>query len=339
MKKLLIITLLISSMSNAQTPPYTIAQAYQWAYPTILGGQLGISISANDLIKIDNTIISPVGSSYTYQVTDVITGETRTLQNFNSTQFRLIDLPNPIGFLRTNRTYAVRVRINGNPSYPNFGNTCIVTTRPLIIRNSGGNNLVPQGGIISSGNDQIQAVNNSPYNLSTSSLNSGLVFRINRNGADTFYITTPVSASTLLLRNNVYGQLPATYFVDGSVYCVDVAIVNPDQTWGSFTDNVSACFTFSAPVNKMSSDFSAPLFDVIASPNPTKESFNLEFKGSSESPIEIQVVDMQGRSVETISFSLEEFNQIEFGKKYIPGVYNITILQDNEQKLLRLIKE
>jgi hypothetical protein len=343
MKKIVFFTLMTSLFVNAQLTPANLA-FYKYAYPVIAGNsptnnlnlydsQSGTAISGSDNIKIDSSVIAPSGTSFTFEVTDFISGDSRTITS-SSSIFKLSDLPNPSGFVRTNRTYVVRARMNnGDIAYRNFGNNCVIMTKPLVIYNSGTTNLVPQGGLINLTNYQLKALNSSPFGL-------GVRFRITRGDGVVFNVNSPTY--TLLFTNNVNlnPNIPSNYFTTGSRYCVDVAIINPDNSIGAYTDNVSACFTYGSATARTSivEDIKTS-FEAIISPNPSNDNFNLDVTTSSKSPIEVSVIDINGRIIEIKKYTSHELSNLQIGNNYHPGVYNMTVSQDENKKTLKLIKE
>ena len=80
-------------------------------------------------------------------------------------------------------------------------------------------------------------------------------------------------------------------------------------------------------------------FDVIASPNPYNENFNLSLSTSSEENVGIIVYDMIGRLIEQREVRPSEIDGLQIGNGYPSGVYNIIVNQGTEVKTLRVVKQ
>ena len=82
------------------------------------------------------------------------------------------------------------------------------------------------------------------------------------------------------------------------------------------------------------------LANITAYPNPYEQTFRLNIQSNNTSNIEVKVVDMIGRVID--SFIDVPFNKIfnlEIGAKYPSGVYNVLVMQDGKTKTLQVIKE
>ncbi|MEO8768449.1 MAG: T9SS type A sorting domain-containing protein [Ferruginibacter sp.] len=79
-------------------------------------------------------------------------------------------------------------------------------------------------------------------------------------------------------------------------------------------------------------------FDIVAMPNPSRQHFTLQLKGTgSNIPIKMQVVDVAGRSIENKQ-DLVNNQTITIGDAYKPGIYFVTFIQGDKKKIIRLIK-
>jgi len=74
-----------------------------------------------------------------------------------------------------------------------------------------------------------------------------------------------------------------------------------------------------------------------AYPNPFNNSFSVDTVSTSTAPMNLNVVDMLGRSVDSIDLINGENTGI--GQQYPTGVYNLILNQATETKTLRVIKE
>lgn len=99
----------------------------------------------------------------------------------------------------------------------------------------------------------------------------------------------------------------------------------------------------SAPTSK-GTGYVAPLRNegitkLVAYPNPFRSNFNVDISTTSIDPINVNVYDMLGRSIETRTISPDNSGTELFGGGYPTGIYNLTFNQATEQKTLRVIKQ
>ncbi len=74
--------------------------------------------------------------------------------------------------------------------------------------------------------------------------------------------------------------------------------------------------------------------DVIAFPNPSASDFTIYIKGTNKEKVTMQVIDMQGRVIETRSIN----SSVRFGDRYRAGIYIVRIIRGKEHKELKLVK-
>ena len=77
--------------------------------------------------------------------------------------------------------------------------------------------------------------------------------------------------------------------------------------------------------------------DVKAAPNPSAGFFTLRTQSLSAVRLQLTVLDMQGRVVET-KRNIEANSTISFGSNYRPGTYLVEVIQGAEKRKLRLLK-
>jgi hypothetical protein len=77
----------------------------------------------------------------------------------------------------------------------------------------------------------------------------------------------------------------------------------------------------------------------IAFPNPYRGYFNIEVNSTNIAPMSINVYDMLGRHIDTRTFEAGDASNIQLGKDYPIGMYNLILNQATEVKSLRIIKE
>jgi hypothetical protein len=89
--------------------------------------------------------------------------------------------------------------------------------------------------------------------------------------------------------------------------------------------------------NKFFENFST--FNVIAFPNPSDASFQLDLTSKDNNIVKIEVYDMTGKLIETRKQEVADFNTQKVGINYAAGVYNLIIKQGENIKKLRVIKK
>ncbi|WP_395050872.1 T9SS type A sorting domain-containing protein [Flavobacterium sp.] len=118
---------------------------------------------------------------------------------------------------------------------------------------------------------------------------------------------------------------------DGSIYtnldyrpaASSIALTGADFTDASLgTDNFIA-----------SSEFS-----LVVYPNPSANSFKLNYFSSSDENVKVAAYDLTGRLLESRNVKYEEINNQEIGNGYTSGVYIVVLKQGNISKSVRVIK-
>jgi uncharacterized protein YjiK len=80
-------------------------------------------------------------------------------------------------------------------------------------------------------------------------------------------------------------------------------------------------------------------FKVIAYPVPFSSTFQLDVATISGDPVELKVYDMTGRLVEVRQFDSAEVKNQAMGNNYPSGIYNIVVIQGENNKTVRVIKK
>ncbi|MFN4197867.1 MAG: T9SS type A sorting domain-containing protein [Flavobacterium sp.] len=80
-------------------------------------------------------------------------------------------------------------------------------------------------------------------------------------------------------------------------------------------------------------------FKALASPNPFSEGFTINVYTNSTQPVGVAIYDMTGRLLETKQVNADNLNTQSFGQNYPAGVYNIVVTQEDETKIVRVIKK
>ncbi|WP_298136285.1 MopE-related protein [Flavobacterium sp.] len=122
----------------------------------------------------------------------------------------------------------------------------------------------------------------------------------------------------------------------GTTYSVDVSVLI-NGIWGPFGD---AC-NITTPGSIARTNTPSTLknsFDVKVVPNPFSENFEIKVTSPSNEILKIKVFDNLGRLLDDFESTIENLNQSSIGNKYLSGVYNIIIQQNDEVKTLKVVK-
>jgi autotransporter-associated beta strand protein len=270
--------------------------------------QCGATLTGLSNILYANQV--PAASQYRFEVTGGVQG-TRTFDS----SFNRFTLQNLTGSAAYHTTYSVRVALFIGGVWQAYGTACDVTT-PL---SPPPTNLQPSqcGSTISNSWTTIYAI---PVSEAT-----GYRFEV-FNGVVTQYIDTSVP------RFNIH-QIPAGYAAN-TAYTIRVAILFESvyQAFGS-----SCTFNTSAGLTKQAAPADA-VFAVKAYPNPYSDTFKLDMETSGLENVEVKVFDMIGRQIDALTLSAADGAEIEVGRQYPSGVYNVIVTQGENVKTLRIIK-
>jgi hypothetical protein len=81
------------------------------------------------------------------------------------------------------------------------------------------------------------------------------------------------------------------------------------------------------------------LFNLTAFPNPATSSFNVKLESSvTTDRIQMRVMDINGRTIE-VRNNLNAGQTLRLGGDYRPGIYIIEMIQGNNRKQLKLMKQ
>jgi hypothetical protein len=75
---------------------------------------------------------------------------------------------------------------------------------------------------------------------------------------------------------------------------------------------------------------------IKVTPNPTTGSFRARLLGSKEEQVRVEILDQQGRLIDTRQVSAGA--ELRFGYWYQPGVYFFHIIQGDRRKKVKLVK-
>ena len=77
--------------------------------------------------------------------------------------------------------------------------------------------------------------------------------------------------------------------------------------------------------------------EAIVVPNPTSTSFNLVIKGNRKSLVSVKVIDISGRVVERYE-KVPANHLLKVGQRLAAGSYFVEVIQDDQKKMIRVIK-
>jgi len=166
------------------------------------------------------------------------------------------------------------------------------------------------------------------------------------NGSIQLFRTGGVGPYTYSLDGNTYqsssiftGLAPDFYigYVKDSKTCIgqllDI-VVGPETCLGRSANNKTvAKVNTSNAVRTQAND----ALKVQAYPNPTATEFRLQLNGYSKDKVVIIVTDILGRKVYQSEGTGKQ--QFIFGNKFNSGLYNVQVIQGNDKKSIKIIKE
>ena len=80
-------------------------------------------------------------------------------------------------------------------------------------------------------------------------------------------------------------------------------------------------------------------FKAVAYPNPFENSFELDLRTSSTSPVTLAIYDMTGRLLDTKEIKAEGLSTQTIGERYPSGVYNVIVTQGENMQTVRVVKK
>jgi len=80
-------------------------------------------------------------------------------------------------------------------------------------------------------------------------------------------------------------------------------------------------------------------WDAAAMPNPYNEYVTVSLSTESTSPVTITMVDAMGKEVSRTQTTVEGIERVQLGEQLTPGVYMITVRQDENVEMIRVIKQ
>jgi hypothetical protein len=79
-------------------------------------------------------------------------------------------------------------------------------------------------------------------------------------------------------------------------------------------------------------------FGVVVYPNPSSDNFNLNLTTSSEEKVGILIYDVTGKQIDKQEVNPSEISELQIGREYPSGVYNMIVTQGENIKTMRIIK-
>jgi hypothetical protein len=77
---------------------------------------------------------------------------------------------------------------------------------------------------------------------------------------------------------------------------------------------------------------------IQAFPNPSGESFRLNIQSGNRAAVQLRIMDIAGKVIEVMN-NIPVNRSIQVGSNYRPGLYIVEMIQGNERKQLKLIKQ
>jgi hypothetical protein len=132
---------------------------------------------------------------------------------------------------------------------------------------------------------------------------------------------------------------PNSYNLSSGTYYIKVSAVT--KTYLCYTlqvANEGVAGALASFDDTKSSKIIEPISDGIIKiwPNPTRNEF--ELYNGHENPVQVRVMDVIGRTIETIE-NVGITETIVFGSKYKPGIYFVETVENGTQKVFKLVKQ
>ena len=80
-------------------------------------------------------------------------------------------------------------------------------------------------------------------------------------------------------------------------------------------------------------------FSLKVYPNPTSDSFKINYSSSSNEDVKVATFDITGKTIESLNVEYDAINDQQIGNDYAPGVYILVLKQGNINKSLKVIKK
>ena len=218
-------------------------------------------------------------------------------------------------------SYSIKTAAKIAGVWGNYGLSCSIST-PVLSANT-----VPTTQISSAFCGSILATLNTKIGANTVFNANGYRFKIISAGVTTTYVS-----SLYNFRLSDAGIVATS----GTTYAISVAA----RVNGIFGNYGASCnITTPEAISPSSRQIVENVnFNIVAYPNPSSSSFNLQIAGSVIGKLtEVMVFDMNGKLIE--QHQVQPSENIELGGNYSSGIYNIIVTQDHVVKTLKVIKK
>lgn len=202
-------------------------------------------------------------------------------------------------------TYQVEVAVKTNGSFSSYGSACTISS-PAVPTLTDCNAAIASAGTLIATSNLSHA---GSYRFEVTNMSSGN------------FETTVIDRS-----QNWFTFHLVPGFTPSAEYAVRVA-VNTSGSWSPFGE--SCTITAPGAARQMMLD-EKPIaleteFSVLAYPNPYSDNFRLDLKSAQAKSIHVKLHDMTGRLIADQTATVDEIENLEWGKKLPSGVYAITV--------------
>ncbi len=289
-----------------------------------------IQCPSSPLPNIDSYInanINNYATAYRFEVVNLSTNQVghidRSLRNFMLTSITDITPSSSTPFAMYNTQYSVKVALLVNGVQGEYSPECIITTPNIPITQ-----IECPSSLLPTINSYINAtINNyaTAYRFEVVNLSTNQVGHIDRSLRN--FMLTSIT--------DVVPSSSTAFAVYNTQYSVKVALlVNGIQGEYSPECIVETPSTYSKTNNYIDSDFIA-----VPIPNPFSNEFLIQIKSKSDELITIKVYDMIGKLLDNYVTKTENVGEVQFGRNYPAGFYNVIITQGNNVEKLKIIKK
>lgn len=298
------------TLNGCESPTLAVTVTVGTGVTNVIATQCGSTLAEYNSVIYANLV--PGAQAYRFRVTDLETNQV-IIRDYALRNLYLRSL----SFYRYDQAYSIEVAVRRNNIWEPYGAACTVST-PVALTQVRASQC---GSTLTSNSDIVYA----DYVYATTSYR----FRV------TNTLTSSVQIIDRPIRSFAFSLV--TDYSIGTVYNIDVAVMNTDGTYLPF-GAVCSVTTPGAPLKEQTVKSVSEVFMVSGTPNPFSENFKLNVTSSSVEPVSISVYDMLGKLIETREVSTNDIENFEAGVNYPNGVYNIIVTQGDNAKSVRMIK-
>ncbi|HLP63848.1 Calx-beta domain-containing protein [Flavobacterium sp.] len=298
------------TLNGCESPTLAVTVTVGTGVTNVIATQCGSTLADYNSVIYANLV--PGAQAYRFRVTDLETNQV-IIKDYALRNLYLRSL----SFYRYDQAYSIEVAVRRNNIWEPYGAACVVST-PVALTQL---RAAQCGSTLLTSSDLVYA----DYVYATTSYR----FRV------TNTLTNSVQIIDRPIRSFAFSLV--TDYSIGTVYNVDVAVMNTDGTYLPFGP-VCSVTTPGSPLKELTTKSVVEVFEVVGTPNPFSENFKLNVTSSSVEPISVSVYDMLGKLIETKEVSTNDIENFEAGVNYPNGVYNIIVTQGDNAKSVRMIK-